>query len=206
MGTPWTLLLYGYTSNNAVSTLGGTSVLGKGHALGVRGIYQLPSIGALSHSVNFGIDYKHFDQDLSLGTTTLETPITYYPVAASYNLQYVDEESVATAGVTVTAGIRGAGSNTRTFQLNRAFAEADFVTLKADAAYTRELGSGLEGAARFAGQLADKPLVSSEQFSGGGWSSVRGYLQSEAVADDGVNGALELRSPSIASYIGLAAG
>ena len=55
---------------------------------------------------------------------------------------------------------------------------------------------------RFSGQIADGPLVSSEQFSAGGLTSVRGYLQSEAVGDEGLSGALEFQSPSLASKFG----
>ena len=59
---------------------------------------------------------------------------------------------------------------------------------------------GASVTARVAAQLADKPLVSSEQFSAGGNTSVRGYLQSEAVADDGLTGSLEVQTQSFASY------
>ena len=39
-------------------------------------------------------------------------------------------------------------------------------------------------------------LINSEQFSGGGLGTVRGYLESSALGDNGVFGTLELRSPS----------
>ena len=51
------------------------------------------------------------------------------------------------------------------------------------------------------GQVADQPLVSSEQFSIGGQDTVRGYLESEALGDYGIAGTLELRSPNIAPYL-----
>jgi hemolysin activation/secretion protein len=47
------------------------------------------------------------------------------------------------------------------------------------------------------GQVSDQPLVSGEQFSAGGFDSVRGYLQAAATGDDGASGSLELRSPLI---------
>ncbi len=52
------------------------------------------------------------------------------------------------------------------------------------------------------GQLADTHLVSNEQFGLGGTSSVRGYFQSEAVADNGVGGSFEIQSPSLATVFG----
>ena len=50
--------------------------------------------------------------------------------------------------------------------------------------------------------MADQPLVNSEQFAGGGLTSVRGYLEAEVLGDDGVVGTLELRSPSLLSKLG----
>ena len=38
------------------------------------------------------------------------------------------------------------------------------------------------------GQVADQPLVNSEQFAGGGLGTVRGYLEAEVLGDDGVAG------------------
>jgi hemolysin activation/secretion protein len=45
--------------------------------------------------------------------------------------------------------------------------------------------------------LANQPLVSSEESIGGGEQTVRGYLESEVVGDDGVFGTVELRSPAV---------
>jgi len=60
----------------------------------------------------------------------------------------------------------------------------------------------IEAALHFTAQVADQPLVPTEQFAAGGLTSVRGYLQSEAIGDDGVSGSVELRSPLlIDSYI-----
>jgi hemolysin activation/secretion protein len=47
------------------------------------------------------------------------------------------------------------------------------------------------------GQVADQPLVNSEQFAGGGLGTVRGYLEAEVLGDDGVAATIELRSPSV---------
>ena len=52
------------------------------------------------------------------------------------------------------------------------------------------------------GQAADKPLVNSEQFSGGGLGTVRGYLESEELGDNAILGSAELRSPSLGGLLG----
>ncbi len=42
--TPFSVLTYAYNSNSNVETLGGADVLGKGYAIGLRGVLQLPTI------------------------------------------------------------------------------------------------------------------------------------------------------------------
>jgi hemolysin activation/secretion protein len=51
--------------------------------------------------------------------------------------------------------------------------------------------------ARVNWQLANAPLISNEQFSAGGATSVRGYLEAEQLGDFGGNLSLELHSPPL---------
>jgi hemolysin activation/secretion protein len=50
---------------------------------------------------------------------------------------------------------------------------------------------------RLQGQVADQPLVSSEQFTATGADYVRGYLESEVLGDSAVVGTVELRTPNV---------
>lgn len=201
-GTPWSLLAYGYDSNSNVAALGGTNVLGKGYAVGARGILQLASLGAFSQSVSFGADFKHFDENVQLNGSGQADTVVYFPANAVYSLQRAGSRSSERISLGVTAGLRGVGSDTAAVQFKRADAQANFVHLNLDSAFTQALGHGVEAAERFSGQLADHPLIASEEFSAGGLTSVRGYLQSEAVGDSGFSGSLELRSPALAPVLG----
>jgi hemolysin activation/secretion protein len=49
--------------------------------------------------------------------------------------------------------------------------------------------------ARLNGQIADRPLLSLEQLELGGISSIRGYLENQALRDNGVLASLEVRIP-----------
>ncbi|WP_445623243.1 ShlB/FhaC/HecB family hemolysin secretion/activation protein [Lactiplantibacillus plantarum] len=51
-------------------------------------------------------------------------------------------------------------------------------------------------------QLSSGALVSNEQFSAGGSTSVRGYLAAERTGDDGFLGSVEWRTPSLARWLG----
>jgi hemolysin activation/secretion protein len=199
-GTPWSILLYGYDSNSSVITLGGTDVLGKGYAMGLRGIYQLPSWGEVGQSINFGLDYKHFLENLALGTSSTGAIIDYVPLVTTYTLQAAQDLSTATLGLALTLGLRGLGSSQEAFFNKRASARANFVHVNVDADITQDFGDVGQIALHMTEQLADGPLVSSEEFSAGGLTSVRGYLQSEALGDDGVFTSMEVRSPSIAPW------
>nr|MCU0937305.1 BamA/TamA family outer membrane protein [Gammaproteobacteria bacterium] len=62
-------------------------------------------------------------------------------------------------------------------------------------------GFGLKAAVE--GQLANDPLVSSEQLSAGGVDSVRGYPEAVALGDRGVRGSVEVLSPPLAQKLGI---
>jgi len=207
LGSRWTLLLYGYKSNSNVAALGGSQVLGDGFAVGTRAIYRIP--GNVEQSLTFGLDYKDFKQDISIPAADpalppglISTPIAYVPLVASYAAQWARETSATNLTVGVTAGLRGFGSGVAVVQAQRFNAIGNFVHFNIEADHSQALGGGFTAFAKVVGQLADSPLVTNEQFSIGGNTSVRGYFQSEAVGDDGALGSIELRSPSLARYLG----
>jgi hemolysin activation/secretion protein len=196
----WSLLLYGYKSNSDVATIGDTAVLGKGYAIGLRGVAQLPPIGPASQSLSVGFDFKHFYQLIAVGkasTSVTDSAIDYWPLNAVYSLQF-DTASTSTHGsFGVTVGVRTAARDVAVFEVNRSAARGNFIHLNLDLDNTDQLPFGMAANFRLSAQAANQSLVSGEQFSAGGLSSVRGYLQSSAVGDHGVFGSVELRSPPI---------
>jgi len=218
-GTPWNVMAYGYYSNSNVATLGGTNALGKGYGIGVRGILGLPQIsdfglGEFAETFTFGADFKQSYQDIYLGgklspcdelhteSTDFIVPhciIYYAPLFASYKLDQATASATTSITASVTAGLRGTGSGKVAFQYLRANAQSNFVHANLDITDLRELFDDVWLSSRISAQISDQPLVPAEQFSLGGLTNLRGYLQSEAIGDDGILGSLELRSPSLAS-------
>lgn len=211
----WTVLLYGYKSNSNVAALGGTNVLGDGYAVGLRGILNLGSPGQdMFQSVSFGVDYKNFLETLTLAAVAdnIRTPLDYVVGTASYTFGLNGDRDTLNATLGVSFGIRGFGSQVEfldengdgipeeypVFQTKRGTLEAvgNFVHLNFDADYLHTFKGDIGLFGRLSAQVADSPLVSNEQFAAGGLTSVRGYYQSEAVGDAGINGQIELRSPS----------
>ena len=194
------VLVYGLKSDSAVATVGGANVIGPGEVIGGRAVLTLPTKGELFHTLSLGIDYKHFAQTLKLGSDAFDSPVTYAPLVASYGATWQGDGRLTQLNASITAGLRGIGSSWEEFDAKRYKATGSFVHLNADVSHTQELPEGFQLFAKMQSQVADQPLVSSEQFSIGGQDTVRGYLESEVLGDYGIVGTLELRSPNLAPY------
>lgn len=196
------LALYAVRSRSNVAAVGDMSVLGSGDIYGLRRIIPLPSRENLFHSISLGADYKDFKENLVLqGADSLKTPISYVPFTLAYNATLQDQESQTQANASANFALRGIGDTTGEFENKRFKAQANYFYLKADVTHTRKLFNDFSLVAKLGWQLADMPLISNEQFSAGGAESVRGYLESEALGDDALQGGLELRSPSFANVL-----
>jgi len=207
-GVDWLSLMLSATKQDSnVSTLGDTAVAGRGKSALVRANFNLPGADGFVQSAGVAFNYKHFDQSINLpasGTTpasVLVTPVTYWPLEGSYSATWQNKQATTEFNAALAFHVRGLGSNTAEFGTNRYNADANFLIFRGDLARTQELPWGLQLYGKVQGQLADQPLLSGEQASGGGQGTVRGYLESEAVGDSGVFGTLELRSPSLLARV-----
>ncbi len=197
--TPFSVLVYGFNSSSDLAVLGGVDVLGPGHAIGARAIYQFPALGPVSQSLSFGVDYKNFVEidevpNAAPGQAVGSKAVAYWPFNATYTLRR-QTQSTTTATLAVSVNAPGLGDNNAGFRTKRLNAEADFIHANVDLDHLQPLWRDFQLDARLSGQLTNVPLVSSEQFAAGGPTSVRGYLEAEAIGDEGVSGGLELRSP-----------
>jgi hemolysin activation/secretion protein len=201
-GVDWlTLLLYGLVSNSNVATVGSTNVVGKGQVVGTRALLTLPGGNGFFETLSAGIDYKHFDQDVTLGGSSLPTPITYYPLTATYSASWTGLNGQTQLDVGPTFNIRGLGSNPATFDNKRYEAESNFIYVRGDLSRQQDLPFGLQAFAKTQFQISNEPLVNTEQFSVGGQDTVRGYLESEVLGDNAIIGSLEIRTPAL-TYLG----
>jgi hemolysin activation/secretion protein len=201
------LTVSGTKQDSNVSTLGGAAVAGRGEIIGIRANITLPPRKDFSHSLNFGLDYKNFQQLVDLGgDLLLETPTTYYPLNATYTATWLGKQSTTDLSAGLTFNVRGTGEDRAEFENSRYRADSNFIYLRGELEHTHELPAGFQASGKVQGQVSDQPLLSSEQLSGGGLGTVRGYLEAEVVGDNGVFGSLELRSPSLAGWLGDKAG
>ncbi len=210
----FSFMIDGTSQDSSVNTLGGIGVVGTGNIIGAHAIFTLPALTNYYHSVSLAIQYKHFTQDENVAeqnaelsgaglnpSTIQSSPITYVPVSAAYSGTWTGKDYETNLNASATAGLRPLGSTEQQFGNLRFGSSGDFIYFRADTSLRHDLPGGLEVFAKAQGQVADQPLVNSEQFSGGGLGTVRGYLESEELGDNAAFGSLELRSPSFGSLI-----
>lgn len=193
----WSVMLQGTKQDSNVSTLGGLAVAGRGEILGLRAIKTLPPGKELFHSFSLGLDYKHFDENVTAGTGTIVTPITYYPFSALYTATLKGKKGTTDFNGGVTLHFRGMGDDTADFDAKRYKADGSFFYFRGELAHTHELPGGLQAFGRIQGQASSQALINSEQFAAGGLGTVRGFLESEVLGDDALAATFELRSPSL---------
>ena len=194
--------LYAVNSQSDVSAVGDVNVVGNGNIFGLRYMHPLPPLSGYLHSLTLGVDYKDFQESMTLlGADSFTTPIAYTPFNIGYDATLQTTNSTTQMNLGVTFSVRGLGNDEQEFANKRFLAKPDFAYARADIKHTQQLYKGWQLFANVRGQLASQPLISSEQFAIGGLDSVRGYLESAALGDHGINGTFELRTPSLAKYL-----
>lgn len=203
---PWlSLTLLGTKQDSNVSTLGGVTAVGRGSIVGGRATITLPGLENFYHSLTFGLDYKDFDdtEAINVGQTGLPVtplPISYYPWTLGYNATWAKNRRVTELNAGVTFHLRGMGSDQAEFDNKRFGADGSFFYIRGDLSHTEPLPRGFQLYGKVQGQASGQPLIPSEQFSGGGLETARGYLESAALGDNGLFGTLELRTPSLLQW------
>jgi hemolysin activation/secretion protein len=203
-------LLFSYLhSNSDVIALGTTDVAGRGTTAGFRLLIPLGQSASFTHSFSVGWDYKRFfELDTFKGTAPTSAPITYFPLNAAYAANWTTTNdrnhtgSSTDLNISAELGISHFGSNTAEFDNKRYGAVPGFSLLRASVTREQDLPRDIQLWGSVSGQITNQPLVSSEQYALGGADSIRGYLEAETLGDYGLSLQSELRSPSIARYIG----
>jgi hemolysin activation/secretion protein len=196
------LMMQGTKNDSNVSTLGGSAVSGAGYNFGPKAIIILPGKKDFYHSFTAGFDYKVYDQELTTAGVATLTPINYFPFNGTYSAGWSGEgyETNLTGGLTLN--FRGTGSSEIEFDNSRFGADSNFFHFRGDVSHQRDLPGELQFFVRVSGQASGDALISTEQASGGGLDTVRGYLESEATGDNAAFGSFELRSPSMGKWLG----
>jgi hemolysin activation/secretion protein len=198
------LMVQGTKQDSQVSTLGNLAVAGGGDAVGLQSIIVLPGSKDFSHTVSLGFDYKDNNQNIAPSgqTNTTQTGYHYFPFSVTYSATWIANTNQTELNIGPVFSFRGLGSSESSFAATRFKSDGSFVYLRGDLSHTHELSQGFQLYGKVQGQLADLPLVSGEQFGGGGLGTVRGYLEGEVFGDEAIFGTVELRSPPLFHFAG----
>ncbi len=188
--------LFFINSNSNVPTVGTVGVLGKGQIVGTRWGFALTDAPGMPQSLTLGADYKHFRETIGLaGAPPLVTPISYVNLSAAYAGSWSSDFLQGSLASAANFGPRGAPNDSSAFANKRYRGDANYFYVKIDGSLIAHLPKGFQLIVRADGQYAVEPLITNEDFTIAGADGVRGYLEAEVLADNGVKGSLQLQSP-----------
>lgn len=194
------LALYAVSSqsDSEIAQAGTLNVLGAGEIYGARLIKTLEGTSSYMHSFTAGVDYKNFEEDILLDNINASsTPISYLPFMLQYGSNLRANNMLMGFNLGLNFSFRGVGNDEKEFEAKRAGARANYFYITAGGQLMYDLPWGMKMQSNISGQYADSSLISNEQFSMGGASSVRGYFESQVLTDEGILGSLELYTPRV---------
>lgn len=177
-------------------------VSGKGSVYGARYNHQLRRLGNLESQLVFGLDYKAYQNDVSLSGIQLGNDVTVHPLS----LAYVGVWALPTAETSFTiSGLQnvpgGDKGNAEDFDRVRSGASAHYTILRYGATYSQKLPQDWLMRFNVNGQYTEDTLIPGEQFGAGGASSVRGFHEREIANDKGQLISAEIYTPELCSSI-----
>ena len=202
-------------SNVATTTPAGPlGFSGSGDVGGFRAHRYLTRLGDYDHRVTFGWDWRHFNNNCSIGVFgsagcgVAAADVTILPLSLGYTGQ-VQGPKLSWGFNTTISGNPG-GSSGQEFNAARFGADRHYTVWRFSAFSNLALPAGFGLAARLVGQYSPDALVPGEQLgiggagsALGGVTSVRGYREREVVGDYGSFLNLEGLGPDVGRFINL---
>ncbi len=199
--------------NTLAISPGDITVAGNATIAGARYFFPILKGGPATHSITFGADFKRLEKTEAtfpgtLGTAVVLSPIQYTPLSLGYSGVYPDRLGLTLFSATakgywpiVPGGKPEDFSGDPKDRFNnpgqRPGATGKFAVLQGALDRVQPLPVGFNLALHADGQWASEPLVPAEQYFAGGADTVRGYIQSEAIADHALRGRAELTTPNL---------
>jgi hemolysin activation/secretion protein len=202
-------------AGSSISVGGGSSVAVAGNAIvsGFRYVLPLFPGGENTHQLSLGVDYKRLEQtDATFpdgATAVVKSPVAYTPASVAYAGFYPDRWGLTKLSLSAkgyVAGIIPGGSkedfagdpnNQSVKPGNREGSTGTFAALQGGLDRNQPLPGGFSLALHTDGQWGSQPLIPAEGYFAGGFDTVRGYLQYEAIGDNAVRGRAELTTPEL---------
>jgi hemolysin activation/secretion protein len=196
--------------------LGGSSIniVGNATAAGVRYFFPVFPKASGSHKLSVGADFLRLEKTEAifpgfLGSAVVLSPIQYTPLSMGYAGLLSDQWGVTQFGATVRGYCCGiipggrktdfAGDPNDPFNKpgSRAGSSGSFAVVRGNLDRHHTLPYGFDLHLRADGQWASEPLIPAEAYFAGGYETVRGYINFEALGDHAARGRAELTTPEL---------
>ena len=202
-------------AGGAISVGGGgdVGIAGNATIAGVRYIFPLFPGREQTHQLSIGLDYKRLEKTTATfpggSTAVVLNPVQYMPVSLGYTGFYPDRFGLTRMSFTAKGYVAGVipggakkdfgGDPTDPFAQpgNRAGSTGTFAVLQGGLSRLQPLPGEFTLDLSVNGQWASEPLIPAEQFFSGGFDTVRGYSQFEAIGDHAIRGRAELTTPEV---------
>jgi hemolysin activation/secretion protein len=175
-------------------------VSGKGQVYGIRYNNNLKRIGDYEHKVTSALDYRVYQNNVSLTGIQLGNDVTVHPVSMTYTGSWSTATTVLGGYLTIIENIPlsiDGRDDDEHIKKVRAGATKNYVVFKAGANWGYMFPKGWQAVFNLTGQYTDKPLVPGEQFGVGGSTSGRGFREREVSGDWGYSFTHELYTPDL---------
>jgi hemolysin activation/secretion protein len=186
-----------YSRTTPVSAPGASAVGSVGTMENVSPRY-VRTIGA--GQLSAGFDWMRSNNNLLFGGESIfasSSDVEQFVV--DYSRTFTDRHgsTTASAGVVYSPGGLSAGNSDAAFDAQREGATARYAIVRLNADRATQLARGFVWDVRGSGQIANAPLLSSQQLTFGGDGSIRGFETFAAAADNGVVVNMELQAPPL---------
>ena len=214
----WLNMYYASSSANNGVVASDLNITGAGKMMGIHYQQFLPKWGQYEHSVDVGLDSRHFlssTQNIKIASKQCEAVselpalagvpkpvcdneinVRSTPFSITYKAEYPFEQISSSYFVQWATNVGLWSDNADTFyDKSRKYATSTFNIVRYGTNFFTKFGewslsTGLSG------QHSDSPLIAGEQLGIGGSFDVRGYEQRETGADSGQIVKVELTSPA----------
>jgi hemolysin activation/secretion protein len=185
-------------SGTVAAGLVNLAISGKGSVLGMRYNQTLQKRGNYEPKLIYGIDQKVFKNFVLFQGTNFGNDITVRPLSVNYLGNWALDNGDANVSLTLAHNLPGGSKGKQAdFDKGRLGAPADFTVLRFAGAFNRTLEKDWQLRSIINGQWTPQALIPGEQFGAGGASSVRGFGEREVSNDVGIQGNIELYTPSL---------
>jgi hemolysin activation/secretion protein len=182
------------------------NVSGKGTIFGIRYNQNLTRIDEYEHKVSLGLDYRYYENNVTLLGIQLGNNVTVHPLNLTYAGSWTKDPSRAGFYLTAVQNLPGnwdGRDHQADFERVRAGSSRGYTILRYGANAMYAFPGDWQMRAVFNGQHTGDRLVPGEQFGLGGAASVRAFREREIANDQGYSGSVEAYSPDLFKLFGV---